>query len=171
MSSLLREEMQRVLFRPAKERLVEFIEIEEPSHGRHFFCMSVPLKSTSKRSFTKRSCIQECYRRAEIWSLKDLTLIDGRNPDVDDPCFLLHFDEVRTVTAISCSAKYAMVRALVALSDRYCQRSLNLRNFDWPYIKPTSFYSNKGDCAVLSQICFYAINLVCLSMCHVPLDG
>lgn len=44
--------------------------------------MSVPLKSTSKRSFTKRSCIQECYRRAEIWSLKDLTLIDGRNPDV-----------------------------------------------------------------------------------------
>lgn len=40
MSSLLREEMQRVLFRPAKERLVEFIEIEEPSNGRHFFCAS-----------------------------------------------------------------------------------------------------------------------------------
>lgn len=40
MSSLLREEMQRVLFRPAKERLVEFIEIEEPTHGRHFFCAS-----------------------------------------------------------------------------------------------------------------------------------
>ncbi|XP_070684642.1 exocyst complex component 1-like [Pempheris klunzingeri] len=189
MSSLLREEMQRVLFRPAKQRLAEFIEIEEPSQGKHFLCVSVarnklvqlsivgchisqtPLKSGSKKTDTKRSSIQDCYKRTEIWSLQDLTLIDGRDPDVDDPCFLLHFDKVRKVTAVSCSAKYSMVRALVALSDQHCQRSLNLQNFDWAYIKPTSFYSNRGDCVVLSQICFYALNLVCLSMCPVPLDA
>ncbi|KAM3623759.1 uncharacterized protein V6R79_015244 [Siganus canaliculatus] len=177
MSSLLREEMQRVLFRPAKQRLVEFIEIEEASNGRHFLCVSVAkhkvvqlsivqcqislstMESKSKKSQTKRSRIQDCYRRTEIWSLHDLTLVDGRDPDVDDPCFLLHFDKVRTVTAITCSAKYAIVRALVALSDQYCQRSLNLQNFDWTYIKPTSFYSNRGDCVVLTQICFYAFNL------------
>ncbi|XP_068177342.1 exocyst complex component 1-like isoform X2 [Antennarius striatus] len=178
MSSLLREEMQRVLFRPGKQRLAEFIEIEEPSDGRYFLCVSVAknkvvqlsvvrcqmsqtaIKSGSKRSHTKRSSIQECYRRTEVWSLQDLTLVDGRDPDV-----------VRSVTAISCSAKYAIVRAMVALSDQYCQRSLNLRNFDWTYIKPTSFYSNRGDCVVLTQICFYAFNLVCLSMCPVPLDS
>ncbi|XP_038569506.1 exocyst complex component 1-like [Micropterus salmoides] len=189
MSSLLKAEMQRVLFRPAKQRLVEFIEIEEPSPGRHFLCVSVSktkvvqlsivgcqaskmsLKAGSKRSHTKRSSIQECYRRTEIWSLQDLTLVDGRDPDVDDPCFLLHFDKVRTVTAISCSAKYSIVRAMVALSDQHCQRPLNLLNFDWAYIKPTAFYSNRGDCVVLSQICFYAFNLVCLSMCPVPLDA
>ncbi|XP_029001627.1 exocyst complex component 1-like isoform X1 [Betta splendens] len=189
MSSLLREEMQRVLFRPAKERLVEFIEIEEPSQGRHFLCVSVAknkvvqlcivrcqlsqssLKSGGKNPSTKRSNIQDCYRRTEIWSLENLTLVDGRDPDVDDPCFLLHFDKVRTVTATSCSAKYAIVRSLVALSDQHCQKSLNLQNFDWAYIKPTSFYSNRGDCVVLSQICFYAFNLVCLSMCPVPLDA
>ncbi|XP_053713576.1 exocyst complex component 1-like [Synchiropus splendidus] len=188
MSSLLREEMQRVLFRPAKHRLVEFIEIEEPSHGRHFLCVSAaknkvvqlcivrcqisqtPVKSGSKTSQTQRSSIQECYRKTEIWSLKDLSLVDGLDPDVDDPCFVLHFEKVRTVRAISCSAKYAFVRALVALSDQKCQRSLNLRNFDWAYIKPTSFYSNRGDCVVLTQICFYAFNLVCLSMCPVPLE-
>nr|XP_020452796.1 exocyst complex component 1-like [Monopterus albus] len=186
MSSLLREEMQRLLFRPAKQRLVEFIEIQEPSHGRHFLCVAVcknklvqlcivrcqishkSIRTGSKKYSTKRSSIQECYRRTEVWSLQDLTLVDGRDPDVDDPCFYMHFDKVRTVTAISCSAKYAIVRAMVTLSDRYCQRSLNLRNFDWTYIKPTSFYSNRGDCIVLSQICFYAFNLVCLSMCSVP---
>lgn len=40
MSSLLREEMQRVLFRPGKQRLVEFIEIKEPAQGRHFLCVA-----------------------------------------------------------------------------------------------------------------------------------
>ncbi|KAF6738004.1 Exocyst complex component 1 [Oryzias melastigma] len=186
MSSLLREEMQRVLFRPEKHRLVEFIEIEELSRGRHFLCVSVgknkvvqlcivqchvSLSSKSKKSQTKRSSIQDCYRKAEVWSLQDLTLVDGRDPDVDDPCFLLHFDKVRSVTAVSSSAKYTMVRALVAVSDRYCQRTLPLRNFDCAYIKPTTFYSNRGDCVVLSQICLYACNLVCLSMCPVPLDS
>ncbi|XP_029918906.1 exocyst complex component 1-like [Myripristis murdjan] len=188
MSSLLREEMQRVLFRPERQRLVEFIEIEEPSQGRHFLCVSVAQNkevqlcivrckksqslsvSGSKKSHTKRSSFQESYRKTEIWSLQDLTLVDGRDPDVDDPCFLLHFDKVRSVTAISSSAKYTLVRALVALSDQHCQRLLNLRNFDWAYIKPTSFYLNRGDCVVLMQVCFYAFNLVCLSMCPVPLD-
>ncbi|XP_017281210.1 exocyst complex component 1-like [Kryptolebias marmoratus] len=188
MSSLLREEMQRVLFRPAKHRLVEFIEIEEASPGRHFLCVSVgpkkvvqlsivqcqvfvmSHKSGSKRSHTKRSNIQDCYKRTEIWSLQDLALVDGRDPDVDDPCFLLHFEKVRSVTAVSCSAKYTMVRALVALSDRFCHRSLNLQNFDHAYIKPTTYYSNRGDCIVLSQICFYAFNLICLSLCPVPME-
>uniref|UniRef100_A0A8C6WR97 Si:dkey-245p14.4 n=1 Tax=Neogobius melanostomus TaxID=47308 RepID=A0A8C6WR97_9GOBI len=163
MSSLLREEMQRVLFRPAKQRLMEFIEIEEPAPGRHFLCVSGKIATFIR--------LMDSYKTTEIWFLEDLSLVDGRDPDVDDPCFLLHFGKVRTVTAISCSAKYAFVRALVALSDQYCQRSLNLRNFDWVYIKPTSFYSNRGDCVVLSQICFYAFNLVCLSMCPVPLDA
>lgn len=40
------------------------------------------IKSGSKRSHTTRSSIQDCYRRTEIWSLQDLTLVDGRNPDV-----------------------------------------------------------------------------------------
>ncbi|KAM4603794.1 exocyst complex component 1-like [Polymixia lowei] len=188
MSSLLKEEMRRVLFRPEGQSLVEFIEIEEPSQGRHFLCVSVSkskvvqlcivtcqksqnsLKSGSKRSHTERSTFQDSYKKTEVWFLEDLTLVDGRDPDVDDPCFLMHFDKVRTVTAVSCSAKYSLVRALVALSDQHCQRSLNLQNFDWAYIKPTSFYSNRGDCVVLMQVCFYAFNLVCLSMCPVPLD-
>lgn len=40
MSSLLKEEMQRVLFRPKKQKLLEFIEIEEKRSGRHFLCVS-----------------------------------------------------------------------------------------------------------------------------------
>ncbi|KAJ3614582.1 hypothetical protein NHX12_018154 [Muraenolepis orangiensis] len=146
MSSLLKEELQRDLFRPEGQRLVEFIEIEEPSQGRHFFCVGVskkigvqlcivgcnktqttiPAKTGPMRPQTKRSTFQDSYKKTEVWLLEDLSLIDGRDPDVDDPCFILHFDKIRNVTAINCSAKYTLVRALVALSDKHSEVSLNI---------------------------------------------
>lgn len=40
------------------------------------------IKSGSKISHTKRSRLQDRYRRTEVWSLQDLNLVDGRDPDV-----------------------------------------------------------------------------------------
>uniref|UniRef100_A0A8C5B7D4 Uncharacterized protein n=1 Tax=Gadus morhua TaxID=8049 RepID=A0A8C5B7D4_GADMO len=161
MSSLLKEELERVLFRPEGQRLVEFIEIEEPAPGRHFFCVGGRL-THDQVTFLQVICIVLILLHVSgPYSLISLQ---------DDPCFILHFDKVRSVTAINCSAKYALVRALVKLSDKHSKVALNVENMDWAYVRPTSFYSNRGDCAVLSQICFYAFNLVCLSMCPVPLD-
>lgn len=40
------------------------------------------IKSGSKKSHTKRSRLQDRYRRTEVWSLQDLNLVDGRDPDV-----------------------------------------------------------------------------------------
>lgn len=40
------------------------------------------IKSGSKKSHTKRSRIQDRYRRTEVWFLQDLNLVDGRDPDV-----------------------------------------------------------------------------------------
>ncbi|TSO98553.1 Structural maintenance of chromosomes protein 2 [Bagarius yarrelli] len=166
--------MQRVLFRPEKQKLVEFIEIEEKGSGRHFLCVSVsrskqvqisvvqcektrPVKS--KKSL--RIGLEDHYLRREVWALEDLRILDGRDPDTDDPCFLMHFDTVRPVKAVNCAAKYCLARCLVALSDSHTKHSeFCLRNFDWTYIKPTSIYSSRGDCMVLMRICFYAFNLV-----------
>ncbi|KAF7686775.1 exocyst complex component 1-like [Silurus meridionalis] len=181
MSSLLKEEMQRVLFRPEKQKLVVFIEIEEEQSGRHFLCVSEskskqvlisvvrcekfrPVKSKKSR----RLGLEDQYIRTEVWTLEELTILDGRDPDTDDPCFLMHFDTVRSVKAVNCAAKYCLARSLVALSDSRQHTGLHVRNFDWTYIKPTSIYSSRGDCMVLMRICFYAFNLVCLSLCPVP---
>ncbi|KAG7313983.1 hypothetical protein KOW79_022479 [Hemibagrus wyckioides] len=181
MSSLLKEEMQRVLFRPKKQKLVEFIEIEEKRSGRHFLCVSVSKSKEvqisvvqcekarpSKSKKSRRIGLEDQYVRTEVWALEELRILDGRDPDIDDPCFLMHFDTVRPVKAVNCAAKYCLARCLVALSDSHQHSELNLRNFDWTYIKPTSIYSNRGDCMVLMRICFYAFNLVCLSLCPVP---
>ncbi|XP_066507222.1 exocyst complex component 1-like [Hoplias malabaricus] len=181
MSSLLKEEMQRVLFRPEKHRLVEFIEIEEEKRGRHFLCVSVSKsnevqiavvqcqKARHDGRKSKRIGLEDSYVKTEIWALHELRILDGRDPDTDDPCFMMHFETVRTVKAVSCAAKYSLARCLVALSDTHKHTELHLQNFDWTYVQPTSIYSSRGDCMVLMRICFYAFNLVCLSLCPVPL--
>ncbi|XP_051561658.1 exocyst complex component 1-like [Myxocyprinus asiaticus] len=181
MSSLLREEMDRVLFRPVGQKLEEFIEIEEQQQGRHFLCVSTKDKvvqisvvrcrraKQSRSKKLKHYGLEDSYERTETWALEDLTILDGRDPDTDDPSFLMHFDTVRTITAVSCAAKYILARCLLSLSRKYHHTALKLRNFDLTYIQPTSMYSDRGDCMVLSQVCFYAFNLVCLSLCPVPL--
>lgn len=45
------------------------------------------IKSGSKKSHTKRSRLQDRYRRTEVWSLQDLNLVDGRDPDVVNNLF------------------------------------------------------------------------------------
>ncbi|XP_077060835.1 exocyst complex component 1-like [Siphateles boraxobius] len=182
MSSLLREEMDRVLFRPEGQKMVEFIEIEEQHQGRHFLCVSISKDKEAqisvvlcrkvKHSRTKKlqHCgLEDSYERTEIWALEDLLILDGRDPDIDDPYFLMHFDSVRSVRAVSCAAKYTLARCLLSLSRKHQHTALKLKNFDLTYIQPTAMYSDRGDCVVLAQICFYAFNLVCLSLCPVPL--
>ncbi|KAG9260058.1 exocyst complex component 1-like [Astyanax mexicanus] len=181
MSSLLKEEMQRVLFGPEEHRLVEFIEIEEKKRGRHFLCVSVSkgkevqitvvrCRKSQKSGYKKaqRIGLEDSYVKTEVWALQELRVLDGRDPDIDDPCFLMHFDTVRPVKAVNCAAKYSLARCLLALSETHQHSELRIHNFDWTYVQPTSIYSSRGDCMVLMRICFYAFNLVCLTLCPVP---
>ncbi|XP_041921495.1 exocyst complex component 1-like [Alosa alosa] len=181
MSSLLKEELQKRLFSPEGQTLKDFIEIEEPVQCRHFLCVSV-LKNkevqlsvvqcqkhqscNSKR--LRRSHFVDFYQKIEVWLLQDLVLLDGRNPDIDDPCFLMHFTSIRFVRAVSCAAKYSFARSLVALSSSHDQSPVTLKNFDQNYIQPAFVCSDQGDCTVLMRVCFYAVNLVWLSMCPAP---
>ncbi|XP_063048226.1 exocyst complex component 1-like [Engraulis encrasicolus] len=181
MSSLLREDMQKRLFWPEGQTLKNFIEIEEPTQCRHFLCVSVlknkevqlcvvqcqKRQSSDSKRF-KRSHLVDSYQKTEVWPLDELVLLDGRNPDIDDPCFLMHFGTVRFVQAINCAAKYSMARCLAALSVSHYQTPLALKNFDETYIEPAVNASEQGDCTPLMQVCFYAFNLVWLSMCPAP---
>ncbi|XP_031435114.1 exocyst complex component 1-like isoform X2 [Clupea harengus] len=181
MSSLLKEEMQKRLFWPEGQTLKDFIEIEEPVQCRHFLCVTVlknkevqlsvvqcRKRQSSRKKKTKQTFLLDSYQKIEVWHLQDLALLDGRNPDIDDPCFLMHFTTVRFVRAVSCAAKYSLARSLVALSSSHCQSPLTLKNFDQNYIQSADNFFDHGDCIVLTRVCFYALNLVWLSMCPAP---
>uniref|UniRef100_A0A7N9CN10 Exocyst complex component 1 like n=2 Tax=Cercopithecinae TaxID=9528 RepID=A0A7N9CN10_MACFA len=114
--------------------------------------------------------LDEKYEVTKKWSLNDLKMIDGKEADTDNPFFDLHFKKVYSLEAYSCASKYAFARTVNKLNHAYLKKDLQIVNFDSTYINDDSIWSsNNKDCLVLMRICFYAFNLVCLSLCPLPL--
>ncbi|XP_042727890.1 exocyst complex component 1-like isoform X2 [Lagopus leucura] len=109
---------------------------------------------------------EEKYEVVEKWFLKDLEMIDGKEADTDNPYFDMHFHKVYSMEAYSCASKYTFARTLSNLNETYLKKDLKIVNFDSTYLNDDSIWSsNNRDCLVLMRICFYASNLLCLSLC------
>ncbi|XP_032079551.1 exocyst complex component 1-like [Thamnophis elegans] len=171
MSSLLKEDLNKKLFRTLGQKLYGFIEIECSGQDRYYLCENVSKREEVQISVVKhyRIGLDENYEISQKWLLDDLEMIDGREADSDNPWFDMHFKQVYTWEAYSCASKYAFARILNKLNEMYLQKDLKIVNFDFTYINDTALWSsNNGDCLVLMSICFYAFNLVCLSLCPMP---
>ncbi|XDA77553.1 hypothetical protein R6Z07F_007685 [Ovis aries] len=172
MSSLVKEDLEKKLFKPLSQNLYEFIEIEFSVQDRYYLCVSVTKNDEVKIIMVKhyRIGLDEKYEVTKKWSLNDLQMIDGKEADTDNPFFDLHFKKVYSLEAYSCASKYAFARTVNKLNHAYLKKDLQIVNFDSTYINDDSIWSsNNKDCLVLMRICFYAFNLVCLSLCPLPL--
>ncbi|KAM8939501.1 exocyst complex component 1-like [Pelodytes ibericus] len=168
MSSLLKEDMEKKLFKPKGHTLYEFIETKPKFKERYYLCTSVAKQEEVHISLVKhyRVCLDEKYEVAKMWMLKDLEYIDGKEPDTDNSNFDMMFEEICCVEAYSCASKYAFARSIIKLNTQYTKRDIKVINFDSSYIEDGVIWSsNNGDCLVLMRICFYASNLLCLSLC------
>ncbi|NWQ71707.1 EXC1L protein, partial [Neopipo cinnamomea] len=110
---------------------------------------------------------EEKYEIVEKWFLKDLEMIDGKEADtVIISYFDMHFHKVYNMEAYSCASKYTFARTLSNLSAVYLKKELKVVNFDDTYLNDDSIWSSSNrDCLVVMRICFYASNLLCLSLC------
>ncbi|KAM4808304.1 exocyst complex component 1-like [Rhinophrynus dorsalis] len=171
MSSLLKEDMEKKLFKPKGHTLYEFIETKSEFKERFYLCTSVAKQEEVHISLVKhyRVCLDEQYEVTKRWLLKDLQFIDGKEADADNSHFDLMFEEIYNVEAYSCASKYAFARSLIKLNTLYTKTDIKVINFDSSYIDDSAIWSsNNGDCLVLMRICFYASNLLCLSLCPMP---
>ncbi|KAJ7326711.1 hypothetical protein JRQ81_016470 [Phrynocephalus forsythii] len=171
MSSLVKEDLNKKLFKSLGQTLCEFIEVQCSSQDRFFLCASVTKSEEVQISMVKHygTGIDENYEISEKWFLDDLEMIDGKEPDSDNPWFDMHFKEVYSWEACSCASKYAFARSLNKLNEKYLRKDLKIVNFDFTYINDEALWSSSnGDCVVLMKICFYATNLLCLSLCPLP---
>ncbi|XP_006012955.1 exocyst complex component 1-like [Latimeria chalumnae] len=171
MSSLIKEDLEKKLFRPDGQHLCEFIETEysESSKEKHYLCAAVTKSREVQISVVKHSKLglDDKYEKIKIWLLQDLKLIDGKDPDEDNAYFDMHLDKVYNLEAYSCASKYTFTRCLLSLNDKYYKNDLKIVNFDSTYIDDSNLPSNKGDCMFLVKLCLYAFNLLCLSLCPV----
>ncbi|KAM9027868.1 exocyst complex component 1-like [Guaruba guarouba] len=168
MSSLVKEDLAKRLFGPRRRRLQEFIEVEGSGAGRCYLCAAVTKSEEVEICMVKHLRVdrEEKYEILEKWFLKDLEMIDGKEADTDNPYFDMHFHKVYNLEAYSCASKYTFARTLNKLNEIYLKKDLKIVNFDDTYLNDDSIWSsNNRDCLVLMRICFYASNLLCLSLC------
>ncbi|XP_040527421.1 exocyst complex component 1-like [Gallus gallus] len=167
MSSLVKEDLAKRLFGPRRLRLHEFIEVEGSSAERCYLCAAVTKSEEVEICMVKHfRDREEKYEVVEKWFLKDLEMIDGKEADTDNPYFDMHFHKVYSMEAYSCASKYTFARTLSNLNEMYLKKDLKIVNFDSTYLNDDSIWSsNNRDCLVLMRICFYASNLLCLSLC------
>ncbi|NWR15158.1 EXC1L protein, partial [Emberiza fucata] len=110
---------------------------------------------------------EEKYEIVEKWFLKDLEMIDGKEADTDNPHFDMHFHKVYNMEAYSCASKYTFARTLNKLNAMYLKKDFKIVNFDDTYLNDDSIWSSSNrDFLVVMRVCFYASNLLCLSLCR-----
>ncbi|XP_005045355.1 PREDICTED: exocyst complex component 1-like [Ficedula albicollis] len=110
---------------------------------------------------------EEKYEIVEKWFLKDLEMIDGKEADTDNPYFDMHFHKVYHMEAYSCASKYTFARTLNKLNATYLKKDFKIVNFDDTYLNDDSIWSSSNrDFLVVMRVCFYASNLLCLSLCR-----
>ncbi|XP_023593074.1 exocyst complex component 1-like [Trichechus manatus latirostris] len=83
MSSLVKEDLEKKLFKPLSQNLYEFIEIEVSVQDRYYLCVSVTKNEEVKIIMVKhyRIGLDEKYEVTKKWSLDDLRMIDGKEAD------------------------------------------------------------------------------------------
>ncbi|XP_069090641.1 exocyst complex component 1-like [Pleurodeles waltl] len=171
MSSLLKEDLEKKLFNPKGHALYEFIEILCKAKKRFYLCASVTTSEEVHISLVKhyRVGLDEKYEITRTWFLKDLEVIDGKEADTDNAFFDMQFEKTFRWEAYSCASKYAFTRSLIKLNNMYIKKEIRVVNFDTTYVDTDAIWSSSnGDCLVLMRICFYASNLLCLSLCPMP---
>ncbi|XP_030803780.1 exocyst complex component 1-like [Camarhynchus parvulus] len=169
MSSLVKEDLAKRLFGPRRQRLHEFIEVEGAGAQRYYLCAAVTKSKEVEICMVKHWRVdrEEKYEIVEKWFLKDLEMIDGKEADTDNPYFDMHFHKVYNMEAYSCASKYTFARTLNKLNATYLKKDFKIVNFDDTYLNDDSIWSSSNrDFLVVMRVCFYAFNLLCLSLCR-----
>lgn len=79
----------------------------------------------------------------------------------------MHFHKVYNMEACSCASKYTFTRTLNKLNAMYLKKDLKIVNFDDTYLNDDAIWSSSSrDFVVVMKVCFYASNLLCLSLCR-----
>ncbi|XP_032832803.1 exocyst complex component 1 isoform X2 [Petromyzon marinus] len=124
----LRHALQKEVFTPADERLLSVVSVCKSGKKRKscFLCAAVTTERPVQVSIVKvkKADRGELYKKQSTWLLRDLVVVDGRDPVKESAEFELHLDKVYKWVASSVADKHGFVSCLWKLNQRYLRKKI-----------------------------------------------
>ncbi|KAI1888699.1 hypothetical protein AGOR_G00171420 [Albula goreensis] len=128
----IKHALQRDIFTPSDERLLSIVNVCKAGKKKKncFLCATVTTERPVQVKVVKvkKSDKGDFYKRQLAWELRDLTEVDAKDANKENPEFDLHFEKVYRWVASSAAEKNSFISCIWKLNQRYLRKKLDFIN-------------------------------------------
>ncbi|XP_061094174.1 exocyst complex component 1 isoform X2 [Conger conger] len=128
----IKHALQRDIFTPNDERLLSIVNVCKAGKKKKncFLCATVTTERPVQVRVVKvkKSDKGDFYKRQLAWELRDLTEVDAKDANKENPEFDLHFEKVYRWVASSTAEKNSFISCIWKLNQRYLRKKLEFVN-------------------------------------------
>ncbi|XP_031430259.1 exocyst complex component 1 isoform X2 [Clupea harengus] len=128
----IKHALQRDIFTPNDERLLSIVNVCKAGKKKKncFLCATVTTERPvqAKVVKVKKSDKGDFYKRQVAWELRDLTEVDAKDANKENPEFDLHFEKVYRWVASSTAEKNSFISCIWKLNQRYLRKKVEFVN-------------------------------------------
>ncbi|XP_043918414.1 exocyst complex component 1 [Protopterus annectens] len=128
----IKHALQRDIFTPNDERLLSIVNVCKAGKKKKncFLCATVSTERPVQVNVVKvkKSDKGDFYKRQIAWPLRDLTVVDAKDANKENPDFDLHFDKVYKWVASSVVEKNSFISCIWKLNQRYLRKKIDFAN-------------------------------------------
>ncbi|XP_048832225.1 exocyst complex component 1 isoform X2 [Brienomyrus brachyistius] len=128
----IKHALQRDIFTPNDERLLGIVNVCKAGKKKKncFLCATVTTERPVQVKVVKvkKSDKGDFYKRQVAWELRDLTMVDAKDANKENPEFDLHFEKVYKWVASSTAEKNSFISCIWKLNQRYLRKKVEFVN-------------------------------------------
>uniref|UniRef100_A0AAY4DC38 Exocyst complex component 1 n=1 Tax=Denticeps clupeoides TaxID=299321 RepID=A0AAY4DC38_9TELE len=128
----IKHSLQRDIFTPNDERLLSIVNVCKAGKKKKncFLCATVTTERPVQVKVVKvkKSDKGDFYKRQMAWELRDLTEVDAKDANKENPEFDLHFEKVYRWVASSTAEKNSFISCIWKLNQRYLRKKVEFVN-------------------------------------------
>ncbi|XP_043076347.1 exocyst complex component 1 isoform X1 [Puntigrus tetrazona] len=128
----IKHALQRDILTPNDERLLSIVNVCKAGKKKKncFLCATVTTERPVQVKVVKvkKSDKGDFYKRQMAWELRDLTEVDAKDANKENPEFDLHFEKVYRWVASSTAEKNSFISCIWKLNQRYLRKKVEFVN-------------------------------------------
>ncbi|XP_026089150.1 exocyst complex component 1-like isoform X6 [Carassius auratus] len=128
----IKHALQRDIFTPNDERLLSIVNVCKAGKKKKncFLCATVTTERPVQVKVVKvkKTDKGDFYKRQMAWELRDLTEVDAKDANKENPEFDLHFEKVYRWVASSTAEKNSFISCIWKLNQRYLRKKVEFVN-------------------------------------------